>query len=92
MPRLTPSERHLRAKIAAHISWATTTDRIARTEPGRQGMLRKFANQVDPEQRLPEPERMKRAENLRKAHMQRLAFQSAKARRLRKETGGSNDA
>jgi hypothetical protein len=80
---LTPAERTLRASIAAHTGWATTADRTARTEPGRQAMLEKFARQVDPDNQLTPAERAKRVENARKAFYQRIAFQSVKARRRR---------
>jgi hypothetical protein len=82
---LTPSERVLRASLAANTSWANTPDRTTRTEPGRQAMLAKFEQQVDPDGTLPPAERAKRAKNLRRAHMQRLALKSAKTRRLRKQ-------
>ena len=49
---LTPSERVLRARMAAHISWAKTDDRSARTAPARQAALARFQEQVDPERRL----------------------------------------
>jgi hypothetical protein len=32
---LTPAERSLRARMAAHASWANTSDRTARTAAGR---------------------------------------------------------
>ena len=82
---LTAAELKLRAQIAANTGWANTIDRTERTEPGRRAMLRKFEQQVDPDGVLPPDERAKRAENLRRAHMARLSFRSAKARRLRKE-------
>ena len=83
------TELKLRAQIAANTSWANTSDRAARTAPGRAAMLRKFEQQVDPDGVLTPAERTKRAENARKAHMQRLAFQAAKARRLRKQDGAA---
>ena len=71
---LTPSERSLRAQIAAHESWAHTEDRSARTANARKAMLDKFETQVDPEGILPPAERARRAEHARKAHFQRLAL------------------
>jgi hypothetical protein len=82
---LTPAERVLRASIAVNESWARTEDRTARTEPGRRALLDKFEREVDPDGTLLPAERAKRAENLRRAHFQRLAFKSAKARRRRRE-------
>jgi hypothetical protein len=51
----------------------------------RQGLQAKFEREVDPEGgKLSPQERAKRAEYARKAHMQRMALKSAKARRRRK--------
>jgi hypothetical protein len=86
---LTPTERSLRAQIAAHESWAHTEDRPARTANARKAMLDKFETQVDPDGILPPAERAKRAEHARKAHFKRLALKSARARRRR---GGDSDA
>ena len=71
------NERTLRASIAAHESWANTEDRSARTAPARRALDAKFLEQAggDPV----------RAEHLRKAHFQRLALKSARARRRSKE-------
>lgn len=80
---LSEEERTLRAQIAAHESWARTTDRSARTAPARKAMLDKFEHQVDPDGALPPAERAKRAEHARKAHFLKLALKSAKARRRR---------
>ena len=46
-------------------------------------MLDKFERQVDPHGELTQAERAKRAENARKAHYQRMALKSARARRRR---------
>jgi hypothetical protein len=87
---LTPSERTQRARLAANIGWAFTQDRSARTAPARRAAFAKFEKLVDPDGVLSVAERAKRAESLRKAHLQRMALRSAKARRLRK--AGGNDA
>lgn len=81
---LTPSERKLRAQIAAHTSWANTEDRTARTAAGTAALVGKFERQVDPDGTLDPSERARRAESARKAHFARLAFKSAQARRLKK--------
>ena len=80
---LTPSERTLRAQIAAHQSWARTEDPSARTANARKAMLDKFERQVDPEGKLSPAERAKRAGHARKAYFKRLALKSAQARRRR---------
>jgi len=80
---LTPSERTLQARVAAHISWANTDDRAGRTEKARAAFRSSFEDQVDPERKLPPAERARRAEHLRGAHYARLALASARARRAR---------
>lgn len=82
---LPASERHLRASLAAHESWARTDDRTARTEPARRAFAEHFENLVDPDHKLDASERARRGENARKAHFQRMALKSAQARRLRRE-------
>lgn len=84
---LTKSERSLRGQLAAHTSWANTTDPSARTKPARQALEDKFLREAEGDPR--------RAESLRKAYFTRLALKSAQARR-RRATGetrhdGSND-
>lgn len=78
---MTPAQRTLRAKIAAHTSWANTTDRAARTAAARKAAHDRFARQVDPEGVLPPDERARRADSARRAHFSRLAMLSARARR-----------
>ncbi|UQE74636.1 hypothetical protein MYK68_18275 [Gordonia sp. PP30] len=82
---LTPTERALRAEIAAHESWARTPDRAARTAPARKAALDRFEKQVDPDGTLPPAERARRAEHARKAYFKRLALKSAQARRKSRE-------
>jgi hypothetical protein len=81
---VSPAERTLRAQLAAHTSWANTTDRTARTEPGRRAAADRFERLVDPDGVLPADERRLRAESARKAHMKGLALKSAQARRKRR--------
>jgi hypothetical protein len=82
---LTPAERSTRASLASHASWAKTENRTARTQPGREAILEKYFDQVDPECKLTPEERRKRAANAHKAELQRLALKSAKARRQAQE-------
>jgi hypothetical protein len=71
------SARQMAGSIGAHISWANTKDRSARTAPGRAALDQKFLDQADGDP--------VRAEHLRKAYFQRLALKSATARRKAKE-------
>jgi hypothetical protein len=73
-------------RIAAHVSWSRTTDRKARTQPGRDSFLRRFEREVDPDGTLPLHERRQRAEHAKRAYMLRLARRSALARQRAKPT------
>lgn len=70
MPDSTAS---LWGSVGAHLSWANTIDRAARTAPARAALDQKFLDQADGDP--------VRAAHLRKAHFQRLALRSAEARR-----------
>jgi len=83
---LSSAERRLRAQLAVHTSWANTTDRTARTAPATAASMARFETQVDPDGLLPPEERARRAEHLRKAHMAKLAFASARARKVKGTT------
>lgn len=78
------ADRALVARIAAHTRWAGEPDRTAATAPARKGMEAKWAAQVDPDGVMAPDELARRIDNLRQAHMQRMALASAKARRARK--------
>ena len=80
---LSPTERTLRARIAAHALHAQVDSR-EHTTPARQAFLRRFVDEVDPDRVLPEAERTRRAEQARKSYFTRLAFESVKARRLKR--------
>lgn len=82
---LNRGERFLRSSAAVNAMWGTTFDRTARTAAARAGWLEKLADRADPDRLLPQAERTKRAQSLRKAHLQSIALKSAKARRLRAE-------
>jgi hypothetical protein len=78
---MTPAERSLRARMATHTGWAKTENRTERSRPGREAAFRKFEDQVDPDRKLPESERIKRAESARRAHMADIARKSVKSRK-----------
>jgi hypothetical protein len=73
----TPAERALQARLAAHESWAATTDRTARTATARAAFERRFLSQADGDP--------VRAESLRRAYYTRLALKSAVSRRKARE-------
>jgi hypothetical protein len=79
--RLNAAERKLRARAAAHASWANTSDPSARSQPGRDAFLARFEHEGDPHRELPEPERLRRAEHARKAYFTKLSLKAAQARR-----------
>jgi hypothetical protein len=81
---LTPEQRSQRARIAAHARWAKECDRVQHGRRAQAGLMRKFLLEVDPKLELPEDERWRRAESLRKSHMARLSFMASKARAARK--------
>ncbi|MBK1788795.1 hypothetical protein [Prauserella cavernicola] len=84
---LTPEQRSLRARIAGHTSWATTTDRGAKGRASAEARLRRFEQQIDPGGQLPADERRQRAESAMRAHMLRLAAKSAATRAARSKAG-----
>jgi hypothetical protein len=88
MPPLTPAQRQLRASIAANARWSRE-DPAANAARGQAGLLARFereARAADPAASDAEIER--RAQAAHRAHMQRLALASSKARR----PGGGNAA
>jgi hypothetical protein len=76
---MTPAERSLRARAAAHRMHAAGK---TNTKPGRDAFLARFEREVDPDGELPEDERRRRALHARKAHMLTLAAKSSRYRRL----------
>jgi hypothetical protein len=80
-PTRSEAERRQIAKIGGLTSWANTTDRTMRTQPGRDAFLARFEDQVDPQRRLSPQERARRAEAAKKAYFARLALKSAQKRR-----------
>jgi len=76
----TPSQRRLQARRAAHSSWARTADPVARTAAARQRFLSRFEREVDPEGKLPDEERLRRAEHAKRAYFAELALRSSRTR------------
>jgi hypothetical protein len=82
---LDPDQRRLRSQIAAAELHSRVNGR-EHTAPARAaspGALAYWEARVDPEGVLDDDERHARAQHARRAHMLRLSFKSAKARRRR---------
>lgn len=77
---LSPAERSLRARKAAHARWSKHNSREHAAKM-RAGFDRRFLDEVDPDRTLPEDERYRRAEHARKAYFADLSYRSARARR-----------
>lgn len=69
----------LRGRIGAYRLHASHDPRET-TATARAAFLKRFEREVDPDEALPEAERLRRAESARKAHFARLALKSARAR------------
>jgi hypothetical protein len=85
--KLTPEQRRSRSRLAALVQWSKTEDWTARTQAARDGLARKFEDQVDPDRRLDPAQRAKMAEAARRAHYTRLGRLSAKAKAAKKAGG-----
>lgn len=83
---LTPAERSLRSRIAAHAQHAAHDPKLT-TVAARAARMRRFEEKVDPDGVLPPEERARRARSAFRAHMSRLSLKSAQIRRRRKEAG-----
>jgi hypothetical protein len=81
---LTPEQRSLRARLAAHDSWARTVDRKARTAKARKARLHRIVAEVDPDGTLSPEVRAQMVQSRLRADMARLAFLSSKARARRR--------
>lgn len=79
---VTPEQRALRGRLGAAVLHSRYDSRYL-TQAARRKFLERFINEVDPYRRLPEAERLRRAEQARQAHFLRLAMASAKARASR---------
>lgn len=88
---LTAAERSARARLAALTLHAGVADPTAYTAPARAagpGALSYWERVVDPDGTLDDASRARRAEFAKRAHYQRLAYKSARARRRRRGANG----
>jgi hypothetical protein len=70
----------MRARMAAYTLHARHDPRET-TKAARSAFNQRFLDEVDPERRLPERERLRRADAARRAYFTRLAYLSARKRR-----------
>ncbi|HYQ82882.1 MAG TPA: hypothetical protein VEP28_02495 [Rubrobacter sp.] len=82
---LTPEQRTLSARLAAHALHAQVEDPSAYTAPARKAFLDRFEREVDPDGVLPPEERARRAEHAKRAYFVKLAYKSSLARSRRKK-------
>lgn len=82
---MTPAERSMRARIAAHsrLAKASEADRRDMTAAARKAFADRWERQVDPDGVLTPDERARRAEHAKAVHFHRMALKSARARRKR---------
>jgi hypothetical protein len=88
---LSPAERTLRARLAAHTMHAQHDARQT-TASGRAAFLARFEAEVDPDGRLDPQERARRAEQARRAYFARLTLAATKARRAKRKLRQGGDA
>lgn len=74
---LTPQQRKLRARAAAH---ALHAQGRTSTKAGTAAFLARFERQVDPDGLLTPEERARRADHARRAYMASLALKASRAR------------
>jgi hypothetical protein len=89
---LTPQQRTLRARAAAHAQWAATPDWSARTATARASFLERFEREVDPLGVLEPAERTRRAMAARRSYFARLSLKSSQARAAKRRGGGDDAA
>jgi hypothetical protein len=86
---LTPSQRSLRARAAAH---ALHAQGRTSTKAGTAAFLARFEHQVDPDGVLTPVERARRAEHARKSYMASLALKASRVRRRAVSSSPADEA
>lgn len=87
--KLTPEQRSMRARIAAHALHAQGKTNV---KAAHAALWERFEKEADPEGVLPPAERAKRAEHLRKLYYTKLAYKASRARAARKQQSGGEAA
>lgn len=80
-----PKRRSEIASIAAHWSWADTTDRSARTLPARRASMARWEAVVDPDGVMTPSARAAAADSARAAHMRAMAKRRWDAYRAKRQ-------
>jgi len=88
---LTPEQRSLRARMAAHARWSKAKDRAAELAKARETFMSRFEQEVDPNGEMTPEARALAAESARKAYFARPAFKSATTRAARKAAQGGGE-
>lgn len=77
---LTPEQRSIRARIAAHARWKSENP-MPNAKRGQEGLVQKFLEEIRAEHpHLPEKELRRRAISARNEYLARLAYERTKAR------------
>lgn len=79
-----PAVRSSAAAGLADHRWSRETDRTSATAPARAAMDAKWEAEVDPDGVLPKRERVKRANQARRAHMRNMAIEREAKKRAAK--------
>jgi hypothetical protein len=88
---VSPSERTLRARLAAHMLHARRDPRHT-TANGRAAFLARFEREVDPDGTLDPAECRRRAEQARRAYFTRLSLAAIQAKRAKRAAPARGDA
>jgi hypothetical protein len=78
---LTPGQRSLRARVAAHSRWSKQGARERQAQLISEARLARHERLVDPDGTLEPAERRQLAKNSMQAEMARLALRSSRARK-----------
>jgi hypothetical protein len=81
-----PFEKGPDASAHAHLSWAHTPNRFARTAPGRAAADAALEAKLDPDGVMSKQDRAKALKNLRQAHMLRMSRLAAEKRAAKAAT------
>lgn len=85
--RTVETEHSLAVQAGNYRRWSrkTRAERSADTAAAREGMWKRFLDEVDPERKLPEDERHEMAAKARKAFLAEMSLKSVRARRKARE-------